>query len=181
MSPALRVALSIADMRAPCSDAAFSSKATVASGTYHATFGGDIPNTTGTGSASGGSSFSGDGQIKSYGGTVSVATVGLTTIAALPKVSLTLGLPGNLLSFMETPELGGPYATFMVRADFVGTGAMSIAQCERRDLYVMVFAGYKPGVLGKLFSDPAKKLFERHIQEVRPPNITLCQAPSASS
>lgn len=157
--------------------AAFSSKATVASGSYHASFGGNVPNTVGAGGAGadGAASVSGEGQIKTYGGTVSLAPVGLTTIAALPKVSLTLGLPENLLSFMKTPELGGPYATFMVRADFIATGTMSIAQCERRELYVMVFAGYEPGVLGKLFKDPAKKLFERRVQRVMPSNITLCQ------
>ncbi|HEV2704031.1 MAG TPA: hypothetical protein VGV09_20565, partial [Steroidobacteraceae bacterium] len=159
--------------------AAFSSKATVASGSYHASFGGNVPNTVGAGGGDGAAVVSGDGQIKTHGGTVSLAPVGLTTIAALPKVSLTLGLPENLLSFMKTPELGGPYATFMVRADFIATGAMSVAQCERRVLYVMVFAGYEPGVLGLLFKDPAKKLFERRVTQVTPSNITLCQDKSS--
>ena len=155
--------------------AAFSSKATVASGSYHASFGGNVANTTGGSGGGEAPTTTGDGQIKTYGGTTSLAPVGLTTIAALPKVSLTLGLPENLFSFMKTPEMGGPYATFMVRADFIATGALSIAQCERRELYVMVFVGYEPGVLGKLVKDPAKKLFERRIQQVEPSNITLCQ------
>jgi hypothetical protein len=158
--------------------AAFSSKATVASGSYHASFGGNVPNTTGGSGAGEAPTTTGDGQIKTYGGTTSLASVGLTTIAALPKVSLTLGLPENLFSFIKTPEMGGPYATFMVRADFIATGALSIAQCERRELYVMVFVGYEPGVLGKLVKDPAKKLFERRITQVEPPNITLCQEKS---
>jgi hypothetical protein len=169
----------------------FSSKVAVAQGSYHASFGGDMPMTDSAAADSAGAAtgaaaaatppagdsatLSGDGSINSYGGTMSLAAIGLSTTVAIPKISLSIGLPSALNSFLQSPDFGGPYATFMTQANFLATGTLTMVQCEKRELKIMAFVGYKPGLLGKLKLQPkSKTVFEKTFTEIRPPNITLC-------
>jgi hypothetical protein len=169
----------------------FSSKVAVAQGSYHASFGGDMPMTDSAAADSAGAAseataaatppagdsatLSGDGTINSYGGTMSLAAIGLSTTVAIPKISLSIGLPSALNSFLQSPDFGGPYATFMTQANFLATGTLTMVQCEKRELKIMAFVGYKPGLLGKLKLQPkSKTVFEKTFTEIRPPNITLC-------
>ncbi len=174
----------------------FSSKVAVAQGSYHATFGGDLPmsdsasaNPSDTATASapatapaspaaadgGQAAVSGNGTIDSYGGTMSLAAIGLSTTVALPKISLSIGLPSALNTFLHSPDFGGPYATLMTQANFLATGTLTMVQCEKRELNLLAVTGYKPGLLGKLKMKPlSKTVFERSFSEIRPANITLC-------
>jgi hypothetical protein len=160
---------------------AFSSKVTVAQGSYHAAFGGDVPMTDSADAApaadSGGGTATGTGTINSYGGTQSVAAVGLSTTVALPKITLTIGLPSALSAILPAADLGGPYVTFMTQANFLATGVTTMVQCEKRELNLIIVAGYTPGLLGKLKLKPqSKTLLSKNYTEVRPPNITLCKS-----
>lgn len=120
--------------------------------------------------------ISGDGSIQSYGGTLSLAAIGLSTTVALPKISLSIGLPSALNEFLRSPDFGGPYATLMTQANFLATGTLTIVQCEKRELKILAATGYKPGLLGKLKLQPKQKtVFEKTFTEIRPPNITLCK------
>jgi hypothetical protein len=171
----------------------FTSKVAVAEGTYHASFGGDIPmtDTAGSdaaspgasaaaaaepGSAGGTQGLSGSGSIDSYGGTTSIAAIGLSTTIALPRIGFTLGLPAPLNAFLNSPDFGGPFAMLQTQANFLATGTLSLVQCEKRELKLMGVVGYKPGILGKLKvpAVPPKIIFEKAYSEIRPPNITLC-------
>ena len=106
---------------------------------------------------------------------MSLAAIGLSTTVAIPKISLSIGLPSALNSFLQSPDFGGPYATFMTQANFLATGTLTMVQCEKRELKLMAFVGYKPGLLGKLELQPkSKTVFEKTFTEIRPPNITLC-------
>jgi len=172
---------------------AFTSKVTVAQGSYHASFGGDLPMTdTADAGASGtaaaatsasapaadgaSGSASGTGTINSYGGTLSVAAVGLSTTVALPKITLTIGLPSALSSILPSSDFGGPYATLLTQANFLATGVTTMVQCERRDLNLLVIVGYTPGLLGKLkLKGQSKTILNQSYTEIRPPNITLCK------
>jgi hypothetical protein len=158
---------------------AFTSKVTVAQGSYHAAFGGDLPMTASASAsapAAGDDSATGTGTINSYGGTLSVAAVGLSTTVALPKISLTLGLPGPLGALLPDSDFGGPYASFMTQANFLATGVTTMVQCEKRELNLLVIVGYTPGLLGKLKLQPqSKTILNQSYTEVRPPNITLCK------
>jgi hypothetical protein len=176
---------------------AFTSKVTVAQGSYHASFGGDLPMTA-TADASnpaagsepaaapapapatapdgGGGTASGTGTINSYGGTLSVAAVGLSTTVALPKISLTIGLPSALGALLPAADFGGPYATLMTQANFLATGVTTMVQCEKRELNLLVVVGYTPGLLGKLkVKAQSKTILNQNYTEIRPPNITLCK------
>lgn len=167
----------------------FSSKIAVAQGSYHATFGGDAPMTRRSADDPGASgpapapapggdagSLSGSGTINSYGGTLSVAAIGLSTTIALPKIVATLGLPSSLNQFLGSPDFGGPFVTLMTQANFLATGTLTIVQCEKRELSIMGFVGYTPGLLGKLKMKPIppKLIFKKTYTEIEPPNITLC-------
>jgi hypothetical protein len=161
-----------------------SSKVAVAEGSYHASFGGDMPMTDSAGGAAAGGapaggdsgSLTGDGSINSYGGTLSIAAIGLTTTVALPKITLSIGLPSSLDSFLQSPDFGGPFATFLTRADFLATGTLTMVQCEKRELHLAAIVGYTPGLLGKLKLQPkSKTVFEKVFTEIRPPAITLCK------
>ena len=89
---------------------------------------------------------------------------------------MTLGLPAPLNAFLHSPDFGGPYAMLETQANFLGTGTLTLVQCEKRDLKLIGVVGYKPGVLGKLKVPalPPKIVYERAYSEVRPPNIKLC-------
>ena len=123
--------------------------------------------------------MSGSGTINSYGGTNTLAAIGLSTTIAMPKIILTLGLPSELDTFLGSPDFGGPYATLMTQANFLATGSLTMVQCEKRELKIMGFVGYKPGILGKLklqeVPKPPHPLFQKTYTEFRPPNITLCE------
>jgi hypothetical protein len=175
----------------------FTSKVTVAQGSYHASYGGDLPMTDtadagpanpapGGGAAAapasapaangGAGTASGTGSINSYGGTLSVAAVGLSTTVALPKITLTIGLPGALSSVLPSSDFGGPFATLLTQANFLATGATTMVQCEKRELNLLVVVGYTPGLLGKLkLKSQSKTILNQTYTEVRPPNITLCK------
>jgi hypothetical protein len=157
---------------------AFTSKEAVAQGSYHASFGGDLPMSDPTAASPGDGgpgSLSGNGTIDSYGGTMSLAAIGLSTTVALPKISLTIGLPNALDTFLHSPDFGGPYAALMTQANFLATGTLTMVQCEKRELNILAVTGYKPGLLGKLKLQPlSKTVFEKSFSEIRPPNITLC-------
>jgi hypothetical protein len=162
----------------------FSSKVAVAQGSYRASFGGDMlmTRTADDGSAAqpaaggGTGSLSGTGTINSYGGTLSIAAIGLSTTVALPKIVLTLGLPSELSSSLGAPDFGGPFATFMTQANFLATGTLTMVQCEKRELRIMGFVGYTPGLLGKLKlkTKPPQLVFQKTYSEIRPPGIALC-------
>ena len=169
---------------------AFTSKVAVAQGSYHSSFGGDMPMTAAASaapatptaesapsSAQGGvGAITGSGEINSYGGTLSVAVIGLSTTVALPKISLSIGLPSVLDTVLGSSDSGGPYATLLTQANFLATGTLTMVQCEKRELKLLAIAGYKPGLLGKLKLQPiAKTIFEKTYSEIRPPNITLCK------
>ncbi len=177
----------------------FSSKVAVAQGSYHASFGGSMPMTdtadadtanAAAGAASsaappapastptdgGDGALTGSGSINSYGGTLSLAAIGLSTTVAMPKITFTIGLPSALDSFLQSPDFGGPYATFLTQANFLATGTLTMVQCEKRDLKLLGIAGYTPGMLGKLKLKPwSKTLYDKTYTEIRPPNITLCK------
>jgi hypothetical protein len=180
---------------------AFTSKVAVAQGSYHASFGGDVPMTDTTSAdatspaaepaasaaptpaasapATGGGAgtLSGSGTINSYGGTLTVAAIGLSTTVALPKITFSIGLPSALNSFLRSPDFGGPYATFLTQANFLATGTLTMVQCEKRELNLLAVVGYKPGILGKLkLKAVSKTVFEKNYTEIRPPNITLCKS-----
>ena len=128
-------------------------------------------------STGGSGALTGSGSINSYGGTLSLAAIGLSTTVALPKITLTIGLPSALGSFLPSPDFGGPYATFMTQANFLATGTLTMVQCEKRELNLLAVAGYKPGILGKLkLKAVSKTIFEQSYTEIRPPNITLCKS-----
>lgn len=170
----------------------FTSKVAVAEGTYHASFGGDMPMSDSAGAeapgpdasaaapaepgSTGGTQLSGSGSIESHGGTTSIAAIGLSTTIALPRIGFTLGLPGPLDAFLKSPDFGGPFAMLETQANFLATGTLSIVQCEKRELKLMGVVGYKPGVLGhlKVPAVPPKIIFEKDYSEIRPPDITLC-------
>jgi hypothetical protein len=181
---------------------AFTSKVAVAQGSYHASFGGDMPmtNTASADAASpatdlakppdpgappapaaaaaagGAGALSGTGSINSYGGTLSLAAIGLSTTIALPKITFSIGLPSALDTFLGSPDLGGPYATLLTQANFLATGTLTMVQCEKRELNLLGIVGYKPGLFGKLkLKAVSKTVFEKSYTEIRPPNITLCQ------
>jgi len=106
-----------------------------------------------------------------------MAAIGLSTTVALPKISLTIGLPGALNSFLHSPNFGGPYTTFLTQANFLATGTLTMVQCEKRELNLLVVTGYTPGILGKLkLKAVSKTIFEKDYTEIRPPNITLCKS-----
>jgi hypothetical protein len=106
---------------------------------------------------------------------MSLAAIGLSTTVALPKISLSIGLPSALNTFLHSPDFGGPYATLMTQANFLATGTLTMVQCEKRELNLLAVTGYKPGLLGKLKMKPlSKTVFERSFSEIRPANITLC-------
>jgi hypothetical protein len=106
---------------------------------------------------------------------MSLAAIGLSTTVAMPKISLSLGLPGDLDAFLQSPDFGGPYAALMTQANFIATGTLTMVQCEKRELNLLAVTGYKPGLLGKLKLQPiSKTVFEKAFTEIRPPNITLC-------
>jgi hypothetical protein len=176
----------------------FTSKVTVAQGSYHGAFRGAVAMTDSAdsnssdpaaGAASAAAppanapaadgdadSATAEGTINSYGGTLSIAAVGLSTTVAMPKISLTIGLPGPLSALLPTSDMGGPYATFMTQANFIATGSTTIVQCEKRELNLFIAVGYTPGLLGKLKLKPqSKTILHKTYSEVRPPNITLCQ------
>ncbi|HEY4972824.1 MAG TPA: hypothetical protein VII41_04395 [Steroidobacteraceae bacterium] len=182
---------------------AFTSKVAVAQGSYHASFGGDMPMTNTSGAdaagagtdpakppdpaeppapappaADGGSgALSGSGSINSYGGTLSLAAIGLSTTIALPKITFSIGLPSALDAFLGAPDLGGPYATMLTQANFLATGTLTMVQCEKRELNLLGIVGYKPGLFGKLkLKAVSKTVFEKSYTEIRPPNITLCKS-----
>lgn len=168
----------------------FSSKVAVAQGSYHMSFGGDAPmrRSAGDDAAAGSAapadsqngdagSMSGSGTINSYGGTVSIAAVGLSTTIALPKIVATLGLPSSLNQFLGSPDYGGPFVTLMTQANFLATGSLTMVQCEKRELSIMGYTGYTPGLLGKLKIKPIppKLIFRKTYTQIEPPNITLCR------
>jgi hypothetical protein len=102
--------------------------------------------------------------------------VGLSTTVAVPKITLTIGLPSALSSVLPSSDLGGPYATRLIQANLLATGATTMVQCEKRELNRLVVVGYTPGLLGKLKLKPqSKTILDETYTEVRPANITLCK------
>lgn len=167
----------------------FSSKVTVAQGHLHQSFGGDVslasdassgapaagasPAAAPAGGAAGDttSTMTSDVVNDSYGGTMSVAPLGLSSTLALPSISLALGGPPEFDKVLA----GGPYALLMTQANFIATGPMSIAACERREINFIVAVGYKTGMLSKVIKPWRKEVFRKSNSVVVPPNIRLCQ------
>jgi hypothetical protein len=155
----------------------FSSKTTVAQGEYHTSFGGDVSmDKSSTAPATSAGSVQGTGDIASYGGTLSVAPLGLSTTMMLPKIQLTLGAPEPLESVLGETA-GGPYFAMMTQANFVATGPLSIVPCERRELNVIAIVGADASLLGHSIgkTDP-KTVFSKNHTEIVPNNIKLCQS-----
>jgi len=217
----------------------FTSKTTVAHGESHMTFrgGASVSSTPGDAGASssaappaggtgpdaapdtsggGDSSMQADQSIDSYGGTMSVAPLGLSTTIAMPKIVLTLGVPqaldnvldeirglGGILGAgsgsakgaegmsrsdpltnagrsMFTKLMGkqdtGPYFNVMLRYDFIATGPIAIAACERRQLKALAMVGVNASLFGRdLPAVPPKTILEKDYKLIVPANIKLCR------
>jgi hypothetical protein len=155
----------------------FSSKTTVAQGEYHTSFGGDVsmidtPDGVETGPAD---QLKGDGQITTYGGTLSVAPLGLSLTFMAPKIELSVGAPEELETILGETSAGAWVALF-VQANFVATGPVSIAACERRELVLTGTTGYEAGLLGIGLVSHKTEVFRKSYQIIEPPNITLCKS-----
>ena len=165
----------------------FSSKATAAQGSYDVSFGGSATmNQTASADAASSdaapseaapdASLAGTGDIDSYGGTLSVAPLGLSTTVMMPKVQLAFGIPDLLFDGLVGESSGGPYVALMTQANFVATGPLSIVPCERRQLSVIGIVGADATLFGKSLarSDP-KTVFKKDYTLVVPGNIKICQ------
>jgi len=62
-------------------------------------------------------------------------------------------------------------------AQLLATGTLTLVQCEKRELSIMGYTGYTPGLLGKLKIKPIppKLVFKKTYTQIEPPNITLCK------
>jgi len=168
----------------------FTSKVTVAQGHLHQSFGGDVSlaSTTSNGAPSPAASaaaspaaagapgdtsstMTSDVENDAYGGTMSVAPLGLSTTLMLPSISLALGGPPEFDKLLA----GGPYALLFTQANFIATGPISIAACERREINFIVSVGYSTGMLSKVLKPWRKEVFRKTNSVVIPPNIRLCQ------
>jgi hypothetical protein len=214
----------------------FTSKTTVAHGEAHMSFGGaasvnsssagDTPAAaTAAGAAppapasppaNDSSTMQADGTIDSYGGTLSVAPLGLSTTISMPKIVLTLGVPealdnalseirglggilgtdadtakdaegmarsdaltnapGSPFANLMGKQDSGPYFDVLMQYDFVATGPLSIAACERRELKALAMVGVEASLLGKsLVRVPPKTILEKNYKLIVPSNIKLCR------
>ena len=158
----------------------FTAKTTVAQGEYKISFGGDAgvdqsgdgdPQTT---------PMTGDGSITEYGGTLALAPLGLSTTLELPEVELSLGAPEALEEIVGEASAGA-YVALLTQVNFIATGALSIAQCERRELNIIGVAGIRAGLLGFEMKPHRKQYTINSYSQVEPPNITLCQPKKGSS
>ncbi len=150
----------------------FSSKTTVAQGQYHASFGGAVNVDQGQ-SAGVDGSVQAQGEITSYGGTMSLAPLGLSVTLMAPKISAKVGAPEELESILG--EQGGSiWAAFFVQANFIATGPVSIVACERRDLNIIARGGYEAGLLGQKLANKSWNFYTRNFSIIVPKNIKLC-------
>ena len=152
----------------------FTAKTTVAQGEYTESFGGDAgidasgagdPQTT---------PITGDGSIATYGGTLALAPLGLSTTMELPELELSLGAPEALEAIVGEASASA-YVALLTQANFIATGTLSIAQCERRELNIIGVAGVRAGLLGFEMKPHRKQYTIKTYSQVEPPNITLCQ------
>ncbi len=176
----------------------FTSKTTVAQGSYHASFGGDVSVENAAASDPGASaSLQATGGIDSYGGTMSVAPLGLSVTLMMPKIEFGLGLPeeletglgavreevSHLVNRVTEPEAmesavgqtgGGAWVALFLQSNFIATGPLAIVPCEKRDLNVIGMVGYEAGLLGVSLTDQSKEVFRKTDTEIVPANIRLC-------
>jgi|GEM_PF-1434739 hypothetical protein len=165
----------------------FSSKATVAQGSYDVSFGGSAtmdqttsanaaPSEAAPSEAAPEANLEGTGDIDSYGGTLSVAALGLSTTVMMPKVQLAFGIPDLIFDGLLGESSGGPYVALMTQANFVATGPLSIVPCERRQLSVIGIVGADATLFGKsLARTVPKTVFKKDFSLVVPGNIKICQ------
>jgi hypothetical protein len=165
----------------------FSSKATVAQGSYDVSFGGSAtmdqsasadaaPSGAAPSEAGPEANLEGTGDIDSYGGTLSLAALGLSATVMMPKVQLAFGIPDLIFDGVLGESSGGPYVALMTQANFVATGPLSIVPCERRQLSVIGIAGADATLFGKsLARSEPKTVFKRDYTLVVPANIKICQ------
>lgn len=158
----------------------FTSKTTVAQGAYHVTFGGGATATAAAdapASDGGTESLTSDATVDSYGGTLSVAPLGLSASLMMPSVGLEVGIPEELTEYLGENEEngGGPYVGLIYEATFVATGPLAIAPCERRELAVIGVVGYKVGLFGISLGAKRTQTVLKNVKLVVPPNIVLCQ------
>jgi hypothetical protein len=165
----------------------FSSKATVAQGSYDVSFGGSatMDQTASADAAPSGvappeaapeANLEGTGDIDSYGGTVTVAALGLSATVMMPKVQLAFGIPDLLFDGLLGESSGGPYVALMTQTNFVATGPLSIVPCERRELDVIGVVGADATLFGKsLARTEPKTIFKKGYTLVVPGNIKICQ------
>lgn len=154
----------------------FSSKTTVAQGSYHASFGGDVSvdNAVASNAEGAHSTVDSDGAIDSYGGTLSFAPLGLSVTVMMPKIEVKLGAPEALETILGETS-GDVFVALFIQANFVATGPNSIAACERRELNVFGTAGYDAGLLGVGIASNNTVVFKRNRTIVVPSNIRMCQ------
>jgi len=70
----------------------------------------------------------------------------------------------------------GPYFNVMLRYDFVATGPIAIAACERRQLKTLAMVGVDASLFGKtLLAVPPKTILEKDYKLIVPANIRLCR------
>jgi hypothetical protein len=165
----------------------FSSKATVAQGSYDVSFGGTAtmdqtasadgaPSGAAPSEAGPDANLAGTGDIDSYGGTLSIAALGLSTTVMMPKVQLAFGIPDLIFDGVLGESSGGPYVALMTQANFVATGPLSIVPCERRQLSVIGIAGADATLFGKsLARTKPRTVFKKDYTLVVPGNIKICQ------
>ncbi len=165
----------------------FSSKATVAQGSYDVSFGGTAtmdqtasadgaPSGAAPSEAAPDANLAGTGDIDSYGGTLSIAALGLSTTVMMPKVQLAFGIPDLIFDGVLGESSGGPYVALMTQANFVATGPLSIVPCERRQLSVIGIAGADATLFGKsLARTKPRTVFKKDYTLVVPGNIKICQ------
>jgi hypothetical protein len=153
---------------------AFTSKTTVAQGSYHASFGGDVAVNDATSGGDAQSTMDSDGGLDSYGGTMSVAPLGLSLTVMMPKIEVKLGAPEELETILGETS-GDVFVALFIQANFVATGPMAIAPCERRELNVSGTYGYDAGLLGIGIASYNHQIFKRTRTYVIPSNIRLCQ------
>jgi hypothetical protein len=153
---------------------AFTSKTTVAQGSYHASFGGDVAVNDATSGGGAQSTMDSDGGLDSYGGTLSVAPLGLSLTVMMPKIEIKLGAPEELETILGETS-GDAFVALFIQANFVATGPVAIAPCERRELNVSGMYGYDAGLLGIGIASYNHQIFKRTRTYVIPSNIRLCQ------
>jgi hypothetical protein len=70
----------------------------------------------------------------------------------------------------------GPYFDVLMQYNFIATGPLAIAACERRELKTLALVGIDASLFGKsLVKIPPKTILEKNYKVIVPSNIKLCR------